>query len=583
MPVPMRDDPLVPVRRASVTFQNLPSSDRFTVVDCETECLYSDRLAETVSEMLQAETEEEFGLRLAELEQCPDPHVVEEADDFLGRYDPDDEAIAIYRDRITELPGRLAPLGVSLSPVNVETVVTIHEEMHSLHHLSGDPRNNNRIWEEFGSIPSWVAETLAQLFTYHECKARGMEQTFLDINKFQPLVYRLWPLFRKVPRERFYWLMRDGSWRIQQVLARVGYRMKTTKPVRPITNFVDVVGYQLEKVHSGVIGWLLDSDVSPLRITERNGLLNTLSGNRGFGFTPTRSVSTREYSFGRQLRIDLVIELDGASPDEKHSIVMEFKTDSDVSLKQLEATRETFLAGNRRGNSSFWLVALGAAQFTYSHTENDIRKQGFGVMNLRDCLGMFRGLSIQGDRRAYDDWIEALEAEKSRFDNIEINLQSVDDPGDLRLRSMGYRLGFPVYYNAYAAMRRHFNQHPYDVWSIYSGRGNPVLDWDNAWTDGKNVDGAKIYFCWQFNRMDFKLKVGPFKQVEPEWWNELRNDLVKICESYHQRKGVPAVQRRGEYVSVYKWKFDFCKGNFRQIAGQIMDILDHLHPRISAL
>jgi hypothetical protein len=55
-------------------------------------------------------------------------------------------------------------------------------------------------------------------------------------------------------------------------------------------NFVDVVGYQLEKVHTGVIAWLLDSERPPLTVGEQATLVNKLSPSliRGTEFKAAR-------------------------------------------------------------------------------------------------------------------------------------------------------------------------------------------------------------------------------------------------------------------------------------------------------
>lgn len=71
-------------------------------------------------------------------------------------------------------------------------------------------------------------------------------------------------------------------------------------------NFVDVVGYQLEKLHIGVLAWLLDSERSPLPLPEQATVMGKLAPELFKGAELTEVKSRREYSFGRRRRIDLV-------------------------------------------------------------------------------------------------------------------------------------------------------------------------------------------------------------------------------------------------------------------------------------
>jgi hypothetical protein len=74
-------------------------------------------------------------------------------------------------------------------------------------------------------------------------------------------------------------------------------------------NFVGVVGFQLEKVHIGVIGWLLDSGNPVVPASDKILVLSR------FLLTPlqeddiTTISSIKEYSFGRRRRIDLVVKV----------------------------------------------------------------------------------------------------------------------------------------------------------------------------------------------------------------------------------------------------------------------------------
>jgi len=100
-------------------------------------------------------------------------------------------------------------------------------------------------------------------------------------------------------------------------------------------NFVDIVGYQFEKVHTGVLAWLLDSRRSPLPLDEQIVVVRNLAPDLPILGEPLSVRAIREYSFGRRRRIDLVLEIisnDGA----KVYLLIECKVDTDVNFTQLE-------------------------------------------------------------------------------------------------------------------------------------------------------------------------------------------------------------------------------------------------------
>ena len=106
-------------------------------------------------------------------------------------------------------------------------------------------------------------------------------------------------------------------------------------------NFVDIIGYQLEKIHTGMIAWLLDSERSPLPLVEQTEVIAELAPDFLPRMNVTEVKSTREYSFGRRLRIDLVLEMN-LEDQTKTYLLIECKTDSDVSVDQLTRSAEEF-------------------------------------------------------------------------------------------------------------------------------------------------------------------------------------------------------------------------------------------------
>ena len=96
-------------------------------------------------------------------------------------------------------------------------------------------------------------------------------------------------------------------------------------------NFIDIVGYQLEKIHTGVIAWLLDSERSPLPLLEQTAVIAKLAPDTLQGVELTNVKAIREYSFGRRRRIDLVLEMNRKDRTKTY-LLIECKTDSDVSI-----------------------------------------------------------------------------------------------------------------------------------------------------------------------------------------------------------------------------------------------------------
>ena len=72
-----------------------------------------------------------------------------------------------------------------------------------------------------------------------------------------------------------------------------------------MANFADIVGYRLEKIHTGMIAWLLGQE-SPLPQDEKTAILGRLAPELLRGGGAANVTAIPEYSFGRQLRIDLM-------------------------------------------------------------------------------------------------------------------------------------------------------------------------------------------------------------------------------------------------------------------------------------
>ena len=345
-------------------------------------------------------------------------------------------------------------------------------------------------------------------------------------------------------------------------------------------NFIDIIGYQLEKVHTGMIAWLLDSERSPLRPCEQTAVLEKLVPNISQGAKLTKVKAIREYSFGRRLRIDLVLEMN-REDQTKTCLLIECKTDSDVNVDQLKRSAQEFSKKNPNVPFSVIILAVGAGQFTLSHQLREIRHLGFHTIDLPRTLEIFSGLSIAGTISTYADWIASLQAEHARTIQIDEALAKLDGPWDVRLLKAGYRTGFPVFYMFYDKLRAYLDEGRFQGWSIYSGSNNPVMNWQDGWiTVGSEDDAIELY--WEFNENAFCLKAVIKGETEEQtvarWkrWQDIRPVLIELCTSC-PISGRKTNNKRGTWVTAYKWEFDFCNETPSAIADKTSDILSHVH------
>lgn len=340
-------------------------------------------------------------------------------------------------------------------------------------------------------------------------------------------------------------------------------------------NFVDIVGFQLEKVHTGVIGWLLDSETPSTYEEDRILILNRFLStdfrkDNGIKITPIP-----EYSFGRKRRIDLVVEINKSG--ETNYLIIEVKTDSDVDIKQLQQSHETFMKDKPKANFSCFIITLGASQFTYQHEK--IEDKEFTVLNLSQIRRIFSDLSIKGKSKIYDDWCDALKKEEEKCFAIDRNLYDMDSPWDYRLKKKGYRLGFSIFYMFYAKLREHMADSQFKNWAIYSGNNNSVMNWQDGWIDIYN-DKSQLLF-WEFNWNFLVLKAELDERAQNQW-SSLRDKVTNLCSS-SSVPGRKTATRKGTDVSIYKWEFDFCRQSITEIVKNTNKILESIHPKLKVI
>lgn len=346
-------------------------------------------------------------------------------------------------------------------------------------------------------------------------------------------------------------------------------------------SFVDIIGFQFERVHVGMIAWLLDDRGSPLSLSERAKIVSRFVPGYICSSEVRRVRAKLEYSFGRTKHIDLVIEI------EKHdrgmaALVIECKTDSDINVDQLMQSmnlyRDKFDRENARVRPAAVALAIGASQFTIAHNQAKLNEYGFHTIDLNRALELFSNLSISGKNNAYDEWVNSLKAEQLRVDQVDRVFQTIEDPWDPKLLDKGYRLRFPVFYMLYGKLRELLEESEFKNWGIYSGGNNPVLNWQNGWIPICN----KINLYWEFNWSSFRLKAALPGENKLDEWKMLRPGFVELCENC-SIKGKKTANRRGQWVSAYKWEFNFCKELLGEIRDSVVTILAELHPQLRNL
>lgn len=342
-----------------------------------------------------------------------------------------------------------------------------------------------------------------------------------------------------------------------------------------MSNFVNVVGFQLEKVHTGVIKWCLESEYnisfSDSKYNTLSALYNHLGKDIPFEQGDVIEVKcTPEYSFGRKVRIDLFIKI--TTDVSKYYIVCEMKVDTDPYVKQLnqivEVVEQKF---NVKNNTEYLLILIGASTVQRSIGDSHAI---FKVITLEDLIDIFS--CSRSESYIVSDWLNSLFSECGRRNNIINNFIRLYSLGigkkDQHIK-MGYRPFFSTYYYLYSEMRKH-SIVP-DSWKIYSGGNNPVMNYKDGW---RNVGDFRFY--WEFNYLEFCFKVSINKdKVSSSKLNELRDVMYPILESI-PCNGRRTQKRYGNWNSIFKWEFDLSKTSsaniFKEIELSILPAYDDL-------
>lgn len=350
-------------------------------------------------------------------------------------------------------------------------------------------------------------------------------------------------------------------------------------------NFVDIVGYQLERVHTGVIAWMLDWSNPNVTPQQKYGILSRIYAAAGepipFGLPNIRSIVCRpEYAFGRRRKIDLVVQI-GLNDDTFKHLVMEMKVDSIPYEDQLLGTREDFQSdpAHTPGSALFLLLLFGSSQVC-AHLD----PHSFTLLRVPDILDIFAAPSL--NHHVYSDWIEALQNEMQRASHLQSRIRlapsmSLDEHDEQYWKRQGYRLWFPLFYYMYDELKSYSTRQ--NEWIIEGGGNNPVMNWRDGWLT-KTVYGYPVQFYWEFNYQEFvlKVKLEETNRMPQSELIRLKATIAQMCVGRSLDAGRPTQNRSGIYSSLYKWSFNFKTHGLRKIMDEVDVILDTIQPALAS-
>ncbi|WP_107942523.1 PD-(D/E)XK nuclease family protein [Metasolibacillus fluoroglycofenilyticus] len=346
-------------------------------------------------------------------------------------------------------------------------------------------------------------------------------------------------------------------------------------------NFVNVVGYQLEKVHTGVIKWIMDSQNNSVSLDNKYAVLKKLFAFCGKSITFNKQdiesiICTPEFSFGRKRKIDLVIKVNLFSGQLKY-IVIEMKVDSIPYDKQLDGTFQDFVSTiNSDKDTCFMLFLFGSSQVCTVPTNKN-----FSVCRIKEIIHFFNHLQIQNT--IYFDWIESLIEEKARLEKVSEFLLATDNLWDTNYwLENGYRIWFSLFYYLYNQLKMESNMP--EEWEIYSGSNNPVMNWTPGWKSiVYNDKPLSLYWEFNYEELVLKVKVDNTNPIQREALADFRTKIATICENSPIKTGKKTKNTYGIYNSLYKWHFNFKEQTFHEIMSNTEDILKKIHPQLHSL
>lgn len=356
-----------------------------------------------------------------------------------------------------------------------------------------------------------------------------------------------------------------------------------------MSNFVDVVGFQFERIHSGFMKWVLnlkynDAGNNDFTKHDKENVFWALYGSRQNENCNLVEISPfMEFSFGRKLRIDLVLQAKMASGD-LYDIVIEMKVDSAVNFEQLENTKKEYEnVRPNKTNIAFLVITLGAGKYSIYHIQKAISNLGFVMLEVNDVINIFSQMSPQNvkAKTIFDDWIDALRNEADRDANILYNLKKTGSV--FKLKDFKYREGIVSYYPYYNkllhSLRPKLNLSLVNC-EIANGVHNAVFYLGETLRIQKN--GFAYY--WEFNDNSLCLKaqiMNPSNDLEFS-----RAVVISLCQEtkvsvVKDLKSRASKKSKANWVTVYKWDFeDFGIHSFDDVVDQTVEIITAVQSRL---
>lgn len=342
-------------------------------------------------------------------------------------------------------------------------------------------------------------------------------------------------------------------------------------------NFVDIIGFGLEKVHMGLLAWLLETDSNgcgAVSIEDKVALINSISG-KDLEWTSIQAISTvREESPGNRVRSDLRVEARGNGIN--HWIVIEAKTESDVNPAQLESLEKAYRSWvshleEPRPELSFVLMMIGASQYTEKHAGIP-GSSSWNKLNLDDIVRILQPLR---DKHIYAElWHQSL-VKRSEM------LVSVAS------RWMG-NMCRSDYYALYDLIRSHLVElegNEGSHWRIINGQFNAVLygrTFPKIPAERDALHG--IFFWWDIDD-DFLVLKGSASKDESVYWSNLK---AIVRQAIRAMVDLPVIgeqtrNKEGTDQSLWKWRVIQGKPDPREIANQVLLLIEAVESRLKAL
>ena len=357
----------------------------------------------------------------------------------------------------------------------------------------------------------------------------------------------------------------------------------------PRDSLIHVVGYSLEKVHTGILAMLLEFNGSPsdlqfnllclfLELTPE--LRPQIRGCRTY----------REFKFGTN-RADLVIIVDTGEPKVRGCCV-EAKVDSNIRREQLgqlmRKSRKTHI-NSREVDWSFAVLAMGASRFTVPE-----RRLGKWKLVGPSLIAS----ALDGRPETYKiqiltDWLQALLVEMGLRDRVQFPSHGSRD-AETR------KFGHARWYYAYDSFRSIFSEPGPGIdkkFNIYGVGHNAVCNESQSSGSSWRSLGKGSLFFWEFNSGDLflKAKCGQNGKSYPSHLAYIKDELsARLTDNGNtsSRIGItrcPNRMSKGGYFSLFKWtgffkEVDFLKHEYwRDRASEYVKVQSEVNGIIESM